>query len=155
MSHKEIKAKSAEIIKRAQTRKKPLSASIHSSSTIWPKSLLSVFPMDYKLLRSAKGDCNEHTALFVSLARAARIPTRIAAGLVYSDEQVQERAFIIMHGQKYCYKTHGFPSILHLDNSPQMPRIKSGRRRSGQADFHHGTSWETFHSNSSMHSEDS
>ncbi len=36
------------------------------------------------VLRSAQGDCNEHTALFVSLARAAGIPSRIAAGLVYS-----------------------------------------------------------------------
>jgi transglutaminase-like putative cysteine protease len=29
------------------------------------------------------GDCNEHTALYVALARAAGIPSRIAVGLVH------------------------------------------------------------------------
>ncbi|MDP2315537.1 MAG: transglutaminase-like domain-containing protein [Pseudomonadota bacterium] len=42
-------------------------------------------PDGLTVLRSGRGDCNEHTALFVSLARAAGIPARIAAGLVYSD----------------------------------------------------------------------
>jgi len=41
-------------------------------------------PNGLEVLRSGKGDCNEHTALFVSLARAAGIPARIAAGLVWS-----------------------------------------------------------------------
>ena len=41
-------------------------------------------PNGVEVLHSGKGDCNEHTALFVSLARAAGIPARIAAGLVYS-----------------------------------------------------------------------
>lgn len=42
-------------------------------------------PNGLSALQQAKGDCNEHTALFVSLARAAKIPTRIAAGIVFSD----------------------------------------------------------------------
>jgi transglutaminase-like putative cysteine protease len=41
-------------------------------------------PNGLEVLRARRGDCNEHTALFVSLARAAGIPSRIAAGLVYS-----------------------------------------------------------------------
>ena len=41
-------------------------------------------PNGLEVLRSGKGDCNEHTALYVSLARAAGLPSRIAAGLVYS-----------------------------------------------------------------------
>jgi hypothetical protein len=41
-------------------------------------------PDGLTVLRSGQGDCNEHTALFVSLARAAGVPARIAAGLVYS-----------------------------------------------------------------------
>lgn len=41
-------------------------------------------PNGLDVLREKRGDCNEHTALFVSLARAAGIPARIAAGLVYS-----------------------------------------------------------------------
>ncbi len=31
------------------------------------------------------GDCNEHSVLFAALARAAGIPTRIAAGLLYTE----------------------------------------------------------------------
>ncbi|MGE3889774.1 MAG: transglutaminase-like domain-containing protein [Vicinamibacterales bacterium] len=39
-------------------------------------------PSAVEVLRTKVGDCNEHTALFVALARAARIPSRIAVGLV-------------------------------------------------------------------------
>jgi hypothetical protein len=42
-------------------------------------------PNGLEVLRTLQGDCNEHTALFVSLARAAGIPARIAAGVVYSE----------------------------------------------------------------------
>jgi transglutaminase-like putative cysteine protease len=48
-------------------------------------SVLSV-PAAAEVLRSRQGDCNEHTVLFVALARAAGVPARIAIGLVYSDE---------------------------------------------------------------------
>jgi hypothetical protein len=41
-------------------------------------------PNGLEVLHSRQGDCNEHTALYVSLARAVGIPSRIAAGLVYS-----------------------------------------------------------------------
>jgi transglutaminase-like putative cysteine protease len=39
-------------------------------------------PSAVEVLRTKVGDCNEHTALFVALARAAGIPSRIAVGLV-------------------------------------------------------------------------
>ena len=42
-------------------------------------------PNGLEVLRSLQGDCNEHTALYVSLARAAGIPARIAAGVVYAE----------------------------------------------------------------------
>ncbi len=35
------------------------------------------------MLRTKVGDCNEHTALYVALARALGIPARIAVGLAY------------------------------------------------------------------------
>ncbi len=41
-------------------------------------------PNGLEVLHTAQGDCNEHTALYVSLARAAGIPARISAGLVYA-----------------------------------------------------------------------
>lgn len=38
-----------------------------------------------EVLDSLEGDCTEHTALFTGLARAAGIPAREVAGLVYTD----------------------------------------------------------------------
>jgi hypothetical protein len=37
------------------------------------------------VLEAKRGDCNEHTVLFVALARAGGLPARTAAGLVYVD----------------------------------------------------------------------
>jgi hypothetical protein len=42
-------------------------------------------PSALRVLHTRTGDCNEHTQLFVALARAAGIPTRIATGLAYVD----------------------------------------------------------------------
>jgi transglutaminase-like putative cysteine protease len=40
-------------------------------------------PSALEVLRTRVGDCNEHTALYVALARAVGIPARIAVGLVH------------------------------------------------------------------------
>ena len=40
-------------------------------------------PSAKEVLRTKIGDCNEHTALFVAMARSLNIPSRIAVGLVY------------------------------------------------------------------------
>jgi len=42
-------------------------------------------PSAVEVLETQRGDCNEHTVLYVALARAVGIPARTAAGLVYSD----------------------------------------------------------------------
>jgi len=42
-------------------------------------------PTALEALSSRKGDCNEHAVLFTALARAAGIPSRMAAGVVYMD----------------------------------------------------------------------
>ena len=39
-------------------------------------------PSAVEVLRTRVGDCNEHTALYVAMARAANIPSRVAIGLV-------------------------------------------------------------------------
>jgi hypothetical protein len=49
------------------------------------KAVLSV-PSALDVLASRQGDCTEHTVLFTALARAAGVPTRMAAGLVWSDD---------------------------------------------------------------------
>jgi transglutaminase-like putative cysteine protease len=41
-------------------------------------------PSAREVLRTKIGDCNEHTALYVALARALGVPARIAVGLVYT-----------------------------------------------------------------------
>ncbi|MCP3956548.1 MAG: transglutaminase domain-containing protein [bacterium] len=43
-------------------------------------------PSALEVLEQRRGDCNEHTVLFTALARAAGVPTRVAIGLVWSDE---------------------------------------------------------------------
>lgn len=42
-------------------------------------------PLATEVLRTKKGDCNEHATLFTALSRAAGIPTRIAVGLTYKE----------------------------------------------------------------------
>jgi transglutaminase-like putative cysteine protease len=42
-------------------------------------------PSALQVLQARTGDCNEHTQLYVALARALGLPARIAAGLAYVD----------------------------------------------------------------------
>lgn len=42
-------------------------------------------PSALQVLQTRTGDCNEHTQLYVALARSLGIPTRIAAGMAYLD----------------------------------------------------------------------
>lgn len=42
-------------------------------------------PSAVEVLEARRGDCNEHTVLYVALARAIGLPARTAAGLVYVD----------------------------------------------------------------------
>ncbi|HWJ22266.1 MAG TPA: transglutaminase-like domain-containing protein [Gemmatimonadaceae bacterium] len=47
------------------------------------KEITFGLPNAVQVLESRKGDCNEHTQLYIALARAAGIPARPAAGLAY------------------------------------------------------------------------
>ena len=40
-------------------------------------------PSAVQVLESGQGDCNEHTVLYVALARSLGLPTRTAVGLAY------------------------------------------------------------------------
>ena len=42
-------------------------------------------PSAAQVLQSRRGDCNEHTVLYVAMARALGLPARTAVGLVYLD----------------------------------------------------------------------
>lgn len=83
--HPDIRAKSEEILLSATSR---LDAATRINQFVFDyleKTSVIGVPNGLTTLKQAQGDCNEHTALFVSLARAAQIPTRIAAGIVFSD----------------------------------------------------------------------
>jgi hypothetical protein len=47
------------------------------------KQITLSVPSARQVLDAGSGDCNEHTVLYVALARAAGLPARTAAGLVY------------------------------------------------------------------------
>jgi hypothetical protein len=47
------------------------------------KEITFGMPNATQVLASRKGDCNEHTQLYLALARAAGIPSRISAGLAW------------------------------------------------------------------------
>jgi len=47
------------------------------------KKVAVTIPSALEVLNQREGDCKEHTALYTALARAAGIPTRMAAGIVY------------------------------------------------------------------------
>ena len=49
------------------------------------EAVLSI-PSALEVLKRRRGDCNEHTVLFAALARASAVPTRVAIGVVWSDE---------------------------------------------------------------------
>lgn len=54
----------------------------HVNRLLEKKPTISL-PSAREVLRTKVGDCNEHTALYVALARSIGIPARIAVGLAY------------------------------------------------------------------------
>lgn len=50
------------------------------------KNIVPSLPTSLDVLMTLEGDCNEHTMLYTALARASGIPTRMAIGLVWSEE---------------------------------------------------------------------
>lgn len=72
----------------------------HVNDLLEKKPTVSL-PSALEVLRTKVGDCNEHTALYVALARAVDIPARIAVGLVH------------LHGNFYY---HAWPEIYVEEN---------------------------------------
>jgi hypothetical protein len=68
--------------KRPLSKAENLVAWVHD--TLEKRPVLSV-PSALATLRQGTGDCNEHAVLLAALARAAGIPARVEAGLVYLD----------------------------------------------------------------------
>jgi hypothetical protein len=51
--------------------------------TVMEKQATASFPSALDVLKTLKGDCNEHAVLFAALARSIGIPTKTAVGLIY------------------------------------------------------------------------
>jgi transglutaminase-like putative cysteine protease len=80
--------------------------SIRKEITIGIPSALHVY-------HTRRGDCNEHTQLFVAVARAAGIPARVATGLAYVDGKFYYHAWpeIMLRGWVAVDPTFGqFPA---------------------------------------------
>ena len=99
--HPEIQERAREVVGSATTRLEAVERLVaHVFTTVKKEPSVGV-PNGLQVLRSERGDCNEHTALFVSLARSAGIPSRIVAGLVYSNRV----------GPKGAFYYHAWPEV--------------------------------------------
>ena len=71
---------------RAQWRQDPKQVARQLTSSVYmmlDKSITFSVPSAVQVLETLTGDCNEHTVLFVAMARALGLPARTAVGLVY------------------------------------------------------------------------
>jgi transglutaminase-like putative cysteine protease len=84
----------------------------HVNAILDKKPTVSL-PSAREVLRTKIGDCNEHTALFVAMARSVGVPARIAVGLVF------------IHGAFYY---HAWPEV-YLDETPGGRGPRSNERR--------------------------
>lgn len=83
---------------------------VHDSIT---KVVTVGIPSALHVLHTRRGDCNEHTQLFVALARAAGVPARVAAGLAYVDGKFYYHAWpeVLLRGWVAVDPTFGqFPA---------------------------------------------
>ena len=58
-------------------------------------------PSAVDVLRERRGDCNEHTYLFVALARAAGIPSRVTVGLTFARGAFYYHAWPAVHVSRW------------------------------------------------------
>jgi transglutaminase-like putative cysteine protease len=57
------------------------------------KKITFGIPSALQVLRARSGDCNEHTQLYVAMARAVGLPARVATGLAYIDRKFYYHAW--------------------------------------------------------------
>jgi transglutaminase-like putative cysteine protease len=80
----DVKAEAEKAVERvAGARARAERLTRHVNALLEKKPTVSI-PSAREVLRTRVGDCNEHTALYVAMARALRIPARVAVGLVFT-----------------------------------------------------------------------
>ena len=85
--HSDIQAKAKEILNgetNSWRAAKKLCQWVYESIT--DKRATGGFGSSLTVLESRTGDCTEHTMLFIALARAAGVPSRICSGIVFSGD---------------------------------------------------------------------
>jgi len=73
-------------VARAQWRQNPTEVAAQLTRSVYrmlEKSVTFSIPNAVQVLETKRGDCNEHTVLYVALARSLGLPARTAVGLVY------------------------------------------------------------------------
>jgi hypothetical protein len=86
VEHPQIKQKAKEL---SQDIKNSWEVSLKIFNWVYQtlkKEITFSIPSALEVLKTRRGDCNEHTYLFTALARAAGIPTKVEIGLVYSED---------------------------------------------------------------------
>jgi transglutaminase-like putative cysteine protease len=81
----DIRAQAAKIVGAEKDPRKAaalLTSWVHDKMA---KEYIVGVPDAAQILKTMRGDCNEHTQLFLALSRAAGVPARAAAGLAYVD----------------------------------------------------------------------
>jgi hypothetical protein len=78
-------------------------------------------PSAREVLRTKIGDCNEHTALYVAMARAIGIPARIAVGLTYV------RDAFYYHAWAEVYLEDGMGQAVWLPADPTFNQFPADR----------------------------
>jgi hypothetical protein len=79
----EIAAEARTAVASARGRRAQAERLVRHVNALLEKKPTVSLPSAREVLRTRIGDCNEHTALYVALARAAGLPARVAVGLVY------------------------------------------------------------------------
>jgi len=78
-----IQAETAKVVKGIQKPAERAERLLRHVNLLIDKRPTVSLPSAAEVLRTRVGDCNEHTVLYVAMARAAGLPARIAVGLVY------------------------------------------------------------------------
>jgi len=92
----EIVAEAQEAARGATTARQKAERLVRHVNHLLEKKPTVSLPSAREVLRTRVGDCNEHTALYVAMARSLGIPARIAVGLVF------------LHGAFYY---HAWPEV--------------------------------------------
>jgi hypothetical protein len=79
----EIRAEAEKVAAGAATPRLRAERLVRHVHAIVEKRPTVSLPSALEVLKTRVGDCNEHTALYVAMARALGLPARIAVGLVY------------------------------------------------------------------------